>query len=167
MFRTCYAWPAATPWPVPSPPRPERYRGDVAEEQLAGAGTRRISAYPGEKFGLPESGPTSVPGMGRRLVALFIDWAVCSFIAFGLLHSQYWTLVIFGAETWILTALTGTTIGKRVLGMRVARLDGKPVGFGWSLVRTILLLFVIPPLVIDSDRRGLHDKAANTIVIRH
>jgi hypothetical protein len=165
MFRTCYAWPAAVLRPVPSPPRPERYRGDVAEEQLAG--TRQISAYPGEKFGLPESGPTSVPGMGRRLVALFIDWAICSFIAFGLLHSQYWTLVIFGAETWILTALTGTTIGKRVLGMRVARLDGKPVGIGWSLVRTILLLFVIPPLVIDSDRRGLHDKAANTIVIRH
>ena len=165
MFRTCYAWPAAVLRPVPRPPRPERYRGDVAEEQLAG--TRQISAYPGEKFGLPESGPTSVPGMGRRLLALFIDWAICSFIAFGLLHSQYWTLVIFGAETWILTALTGTTIGKRVLGMRVARLDGKPVGLGWSLVRTILLLFVIPPLVIDSDRRGLHDKAANTIVIRH
>jgi RDD family len=165
MFRTCYAWPAAVPWPVPSPPRLERYRGDVAEEQLAG--TRQISAYPGEKFGLPESGPTSVPGMGRRLLALFIDWAICSFIAFGLLHSQYWTLVIFGAETWILTALTGTTIGKRVLGMRVARLDGKPVGLGWSLVRTILLLCVIPPLVIDSDRRGLHDKAANTIVIRN
>ncbi len=112
------------------------------------------------------TGPTSVPGMGRRLLALCIDWAICSFIAFGLLHSQYWTLAIFGAETWILTALTGTTIGKRVLRMRVARLDGKAVGFGWSLVRTILLLCVIPPLVIDSDRRGLHDKAANTIVVR-
>ena len=98
---------------------------------------------------------------------MFVDWAGCSLIAYGLLHSQYWTLVIFGAETWILTALTGTTIGKRVLGLRVARLDGKPVGFGWSLVRTILLLCVIPPLVFDSDRRGLHDKAANTIVIRY
>ena len=147
----------------------------MAEEQLAGsrqaqtetgAGTRRISEYPGEKFGLPEEGPTSVPGMGRRLVALFIDWIICAVIATGLLHSQYWTLAFFGGETWILTALTGTTIGKRILGMRVARLDGKPVGFGWSLVRTVLLLCVVPPLVIDSDRRGLHDKAANTIVIR-
>jgi uncharacterized RDD family membrane protein YckC len=138
----------------------------VAEEQLAGAGTSRISAYPGEKFGLPEDGPASVPGMGRRLGALFIDWIICSIIGYGLLHSQYWGLAIFGAETWILTALTGTTIGKRALGMRVARLDGKPVGFGWSLVRTVLLLCVVPPLVIDSDRRGLHDKAANTIVVR-
>jgi len=48
----------------------------------------------------------------------------------------------------------------------VARLDGKPVGFWWSLVRTILLLTVIPPLVTDRDLRGLHDRAANTIVIR-
>jgi len=30
----------------------------------------------------------------------------------------------------------------------------------------LLLLCVVPPLVIDSDRRGLHDKAANTIVVR-
>ena len=48
----------------------------------------------------------------------------------------------------------------------MARLDGKPVGFVWSLVRTLLLLTVIPPLVTDRDLRGLHDKAANTIVIR-
>jgi len=33
-------------------------------------------------------------------------------------------------------------------------------------VRTILLLAVVPPLVNDSDLRGLHDRAANTVVIR-
>ncbi len=104
--------------------------------------------------------------MGRRFAALFIDWILCAFIATALLHSQYWALAIFGAETWILTALTGTTIGKRLLGLRVARLDGRPVGLGWGLVRTLLLLAVVPPLVTDRDRRGLHDKAANTIVVR-
>jgi len=149
--------------------------GDVADEQLAGArpapaasatGASPLSSYPGEKYGLPEDGPASVPGLGRRLAALFIDWVCCALIATGLLHSQYWTLAIFGAETYILLVLTGTTIGKRVLGMRVARLDGKRIGLGWGLVRTILLLAVVPPLVIDRDRRGLHDKAANTIVVR-
>ena len=157
-------------WRPGQPGGKARYRGVVAEEQVADAGQAgtgtRISAYPGEKFGLPEDGPASVPGMGRRLAALFIDWIICAAIATGLLHSQYWTLALFGGETWLLTALTGTTIGKRVLGMRVARLDGKPVGFLWSAVRTLLLLCVVPPLVIDSDRRGLHDKAANTIVVR-
>ena len=125
-----------------------------------------MSRYPGEKFGLPESGPRSVPGMGRRLGALLIDWLLCSLIAATLLHSRYWTIVVFAAEVYILTVLTGTTGGKRLLGMRVARLDGKPTGLGWTLVRTLLLLAVVPPLVTDRDRRGLHDKAANTIVLR-
>jgi uncharacterized RDD family membrane protein YckC len=57
-------------------------------------------------------------------------------------------------------------VGKRLLGLRVVRLDGKPVGFLWSLVRTLLFLAVIPPLVMDADQRGLHDKAADTVVIR-
>ena len=74
--------------------------------------------------------------------------------------------MVFSVEVYLLTALTGFTVGKRLLGLRVARLDGKPVGLLWSLVRTILLITVIPPLVSDRDLRGLHDRAANTIVIR-
>jgi uncharacterized RDD family membrane protein YckC len=123
-------------------------------------------AYPGERFGLPREGSRSVASMGRRLLALLIDWAVCVLIAFAAFHSQYWTLPVFAVETYVLTALTGLTLGKRLLGIRVARLDGKPVGFGWALVRTLLLLAVVPPLVSDRDLRGLHDRAAHTIVIR-
>jgi uncharacterized RDD family membrane protein YckC len=69
-------------------------------------------------------------------------------------------------EVFLLTALTGFTVGKRLTGIRVIRLDGRPVGLWWSLVRTVLLLTVIPPLVYDRDLRGLHDKAANTVVVR-
>jgi uncharacterized RDD family membrane protein YckC len=147
----------------------------VADQHVAGTGPagatpasseQPISRYPGEKFGLPESGPRSVAGMGRRFGALFIDWILCTLIATALLHSQYWTIAVFAAEVYILTVLTGTTVGKRLLGLRVARLDGKPTGAGWTLVRTLLLLAVVPPLVTDRDRRGLHDKAANTIVLR-
>ena len=123
-------------------------------------------AYPGEKFSLPENGPHSVAGMGRRLGALLIDWVICSLIAVAAFHDQYWTLVVFAVQDYLLTALTGLTIGKRLTGIRVARLDGKPVGLLWGLVRTVLLLTVIPPLVTDRDLRGLHDRAANTIVIR-
>jgi uncharacterized RDD family membrane protein YckC len=123
-------------------------------------------AYPGEKFGLPEEGPRSVAGMGRRLGALLIDWAICTLIAAAVFHDQYWTLVVFAVQDYLLTALTGLTLGKRLTGIRVVRLDGKPVGLIWGLVRTVLLLTVIPPLVTDRDLRGLHDRAANTIVIR-
>ena len=123
-------------------------------------------AYPGEKFGLPKDGPRSVASMARRLGALLIDWFACMLIALAAFHSQYLTLAVFAAEVYVLTALTGLTLGKRLAGIRVVRLDGRPVGFGWALVRTLLLLAVVPPLIADRDLRGLHDRAANTIVVR-
>lgn len=122
--------------------------------------------YPGQKFGLPREGKRSVAGFGSRLLALLIDWLLCEIIAIAAFHSQFLTIAVFGVETWVLTALTGFTVGKRIIGVRVARLDGKPVGFIWALVRTVLFLCVVPPLVYDKDLRGLHDKAANTIVLR-
>jgi uncharacterized RDD family membrane protein YckC len=122
--------------------------------------------YPGERLGLPQSGPGSVAGIGRRLGALMIDWLMCTAIALAAFHNQYFTIVVFAVEIYVLIALTGFTVGKRLLGLRVVRLDGKPVGLLWALVRTILFLAVVPPLVFDQDQRGLHDKAANTVVIR-
>jgi uncharacterized RDD family membrane protein YckC len=123
-------------------------------------------AYPGERFGLPAEGPRAVAGLGRRLAALVVDWLLCMVISLAAFRTQTWTIVIFAAESWLLTALTGLTVGKRLLGVRVARLNGRPVGFGWALLRTLLLLAVVPPLITDRDMRGLHDRAANTIVVR-
>jgi uncharacterized RDD family membrane protein YckC len=77
-----------------------------------------------------------------------------------------WTLLVFALEVWLLTGINGVTIGKRLLGIRVIATDGSRPGFGWALLRTILLLFVVPPLLSDRDLRGLHDRAANTIVVR-
>jgi uncharacterized RDD family membrane protein YckC len=122
--------------------------------------------YPGERFGLPREGSRSVAGLGRRLLALLIDWLVCTPIALAAFRSGIWTLPVFAVETYLLTALTDMTIGKRLVGIRVASLSGKPVGPWWALVRTLLLLAVVPPLITDRDLRGLHDRAANTIVIR-
>jgi uncharacterized RDD family membrane protein YckC len=122
--------------------------------------------YPGERLGLPETGSGSVATIGRRLLALLADWLLCMVVALAAFRSQFWTLPVFAAETYLLTALTGVTVGKRLLGIRVMRLGGGPAGFGWALVRTVLLLAVVPALVTDRDLRGLHDRAANTVVVR-
>jgi uncharacterized RDD family membrane protein YckC len=122
--------------------------------------------YPGERLGLPETGSGSVATIGRRLLALLADWLLCMVVALAAFRSQFWTLPVFAAETYLLTALTGVTLGKRLLGIRVMRLGGGPAGFGWALVRTVLLLAVVPALVTDRDLRGLHDRAANTVVVR-
>jgi RDD family len=123
-------------------------------------------AYPGQQFGLPERGPGSVSSMPRRLLALLIDWLLSMVIAYWWTHSQFWTIAVFAVEAYLLTALGGSTVGKRLMGIRAMRVDGGPVGFGWALVRTAILLTVVPPLLTDRDLRGLHDRAANTIVVR-
>jgi uncharacterized RDD family membrane protein YckC len=108
--------------------------------------------------------------MGRRLAALVIDWLLCTVIVVALIRParvevEYWTLAIFAVQDLVLTALTGFTIGKRLLGIRVVKLDGTIVG-AWALVRTLLLVAAIPALIADRNLRGLHDRAANTAVIR-
>lgn len=128
---------------------------------------------PGERLGLPGGGSGAVASYGRRLVGLFVDWGLSMLVAsllarsFGWDPSQrsMWTLVVFAIQAWILTALLGTTIGKRLCGIRVIRLDGRPVGLGWALARTLLLVLVVPALIWDRDYRGLHDRAANTVVV--
>ena len=138
------------------------YRGVVA--QLTEV--NQASAYPGQRFGLPEKGPGSVASMGRRVLALLIDWLLSMAIAYWITRSQYWTIAVFAVEVYILTALGGSTVGKRLVGIRTIRIGGGPIGFGWALVRTVLLLTVVPPLLTDRDLRGLHDRASNTIVVR-
>ena len=141
--------------------------GQTSTAQLtAPADTARSTAYPGQRFGLPERGPGSVASMPRRLLALLIDWLLSMLVAYGLTHSQFWTIVVFTVEVYVLTATTGFTVGKRLVGIRTVRINGGPVGFRWALLRTAILLTVVPPLLTDRDLRGMHDRASDTIVIR-
>jgi uncharacterized RDD family membrane protein YckC len=109
--------------------------------------------------------------MARRVGALFIDWIVCWVIVLAAIRPHqvdvaFWTLLLFAAQDYLFTALTGFTLGKLLLRIRVVRLDGSTVGPVWGLVRTVILLTVVPPLMSDRDLRGMHDRAANTVVIR-
>ncbi|HEX5189624.1 MAG TPA: RDD family protein [Streptosporangiaceae bacterium] len=109
--------------------------------------------------------------MARRVGALFVDWLLCWAIVVVAIRPYqadipYWTLLVFAAQDYAFTALTGFTMGKLLLRIRVIRLNGGLVGPGWALVRTLLLLTVVPPLMVDRDLRGLHDRAANSVVIR-
>ena len=120
---------------------------------------------------MPEAGPGAVAGMARRVGALFIDWLLCTLVVSVAIRPPsadvgFWTLLFFAAQDYVFTALTGLTIGKLVLRIRVTRLDGRMIGFGWGLVRTLLVLTVVPPLMVDKNLRGLHDRAANTAVVR-
>lgn len=149
----------------------------MTEQKRAGspraprAGAADQPRYPGQDLGLPETGRGAVASMSRRVGALFADWLLCWLIVLVAIRPYqadvaYWTLLLFAAQDYAFTALTGFTVGKLVLRIRVIRLDGSMVGPGWGLVRTLLLLTVIPPLMVDRDLRGMHDRAANSVVIR-
>ena len=132
--------------------------------------------YPGSDLGLPRDGPGSIAPMGRRLAAFFVDWMLCTVIAAAFIRAPFgtplfwaqlrdWTIVVFAGQDLLLTGLLGSTIGKRLFRMRVVRLDGRVIGPGWALLRTVLLLVVVPALVQDRDQRGMHDRAANAVVV--
>ena len=123
--------------------------------------------WAGQRLGLPESGAGSLAKVGRRVLALLIDWGLSLLVsqAFAKGDSTV-TLLVFGLEQWLLIATVGYSIGHRILGLQVRRLDGKYVGFWRSLIRIGLILLIIPATIWDADNRGLHDKAAGTILVR-
>jgi uncharacterized RDD family membrane protein YckC len=66
----------------------------------------------------------------------------------------------------ICIGLFGQTPGMAVAGVRcVSMADGGAIGLGRAFVRAILLALLIPAVILDSNRRGLHDRAAGSYVI--
>jgi len=123
----------------------------------------------GARLDLPESGPGSLAPVGRRAVALTIDWVLCLLIARAFLGSDPLApLLVFAAENVLLVGTLGFTFGHRLLGIRVRPLARADVGPGplRALARTVLLCLVIPAVVWDAEGRGLHDRAAGTLIVR-
>ncbi|MDQ1128592.1 RDD family protein [Microbacterium sp. SORGH_AS_0888] len=125
------------------------------------------NSYPGERLGLPETGPGSVGRVGRRIAGLVIDWACATVISIAFFSwDSIATTVVFAVVQIVFLPLLGGSPGHRLVGLRLVRLDGAWVGLWRPVVRTILLALVIPAVIWDPDQRGLHDKAAGTVLLR-
>lgn len=134
--------------------------------------------YPGERLGLPQTGPGSIARPGRRIGALLIDYAAATIIAVGFLGydpfelpteagwRQFAPMMVFAVLQILFLPTANGSPGHRMLGMRVVRMDGGWVGLWRPIVRTLLLVFVIPAVIWDTDQRGLHDKLAGTVLLR-
>jgi uncharacterized RDD family membrane protein YckC len=140
---------------------------------LDGPGGRRRRAEADEAFtvgarlGRPVDGRGSVASFGRRLAGVAIDWAIALVVARALAGPGPWApLAVFAVENLLLVGTIGTTIGHRLVGVRVELVAGGAPGPARAATRTALLCLVAPALVWDADHRGLHDKAAGTLVAR-
>ena len=137
-----------------------------------------MSEYPGERLGMPVSGAGSIARPGRRISALLIDYFAATIIAMGFLAydplelpaeagwRQFAPMMVFAVLQIVFLATANGSPGHRMLGMRVQRLDGAWVGLWRPIVRTLLLVVVIPAVIWDADQRGLHDKLAGTVLVR-
>lgn len=137
--------------------------------------------HQGASLGLPATGRGSVGSLLRRLGALLLDWMLCQLIASSFMGMRWGQvegvqafapLVLFFVLNLVLVTTMGATIGHSVLGLRVVSLDGGdgerhvPPPPGRSALRALLLCLFVPAIIMDADGRGLHDKAARTVVVR-
>lgn len=161
---------------------PSQYRGPVDKRQAIGSwlsGPRAAAedmgvelGYRGEALGLPESGPGSIAPIGRRLGALLIDWGLCLLVSYALLSggkaqaAGNWALAVFFVLSVLTVGTVGCTPGKLLLKLRVISASGGRLSLPRVVLRSVLLLIVIPAVVWDRDTRGLHDRLANSVQIQ-
>jgi uncharacterized RDD family membrane protein YckC len=116
-------------------------------------------------------------GFWRRLLATLLDAVVVS-LTLGLLHRvwpnfggvfPFW-LAIYCISLW---ATKGATIGGIICGLKVVRLDDRPVSWSVAAVRGLsaFLSLAIAGLgfiwvAFDDDKQSWHDKIAGTTIVK-
>jgi len=124
----------------------------------------------GAALGLPAEGPGSLAPFGTRVMAYLVD-AVLSALVAGIFTAprlpQSWSLLAFAGIYVAGLVAFGQTPGMRLLRLRLAHpRQGARLAVWRGVVRTALLLLLVPALVVDSDGRGLHDRLTDTAVVR-
>lgn len=127
--------------------------------------------WPGERLGLPQEGPRSVGRLGRRIVALCIDWAIAYLLSWVFFRTPegtdgFITLGIFAALQYLFLVVVNGSVGHLAMRLRLVPMSGGYLGAWRPAVRTLLLCLVIPAVIWDRDQRGLHDRAAGTVLVR-
>lgn len=125
------------------------------------------ATWPGKRLGLPESGVGSIARPGRRIVAILIDWAISSLLSYAFFaNDAFATLLVFVVIQVVFVSTIGSSIGHLVMGLRVVRVSGEPIGVWRPFARALLIAIVIPAVIWDSDQRGMHDRLIGTVLLR-
>jgi uncharacterized RDD family membrane protein YckC len=172
---------------------------DLVRRQLVGldavliSATNKVFRRPPEHADLVGGTVTGrLAGGISRLVAFLADAFTFSF-AYGLMvafvvfvvdlisksniegdHSLAWIIGYVSCAFvyyWVGLSITGRSVGKGLVGLRVVRRDGEPISPGRAAVRTIVYPFSfilglgLIPIVTSRNRRALHDWAAGDMVL--
>ena len=128
-------------------------------------------------------------GVGRRAVAIIIDsillFVVGCLIAFALGGLSGGGFSLSGAPffLWmgiglgyfiVMEAMSGATLGKRAMGLKVVKQDGTPLDWQASIVRNLMRIidgfffYLVGAIVVwvSKGKQRLGDMAAHTLVVR-
>lgn len=108
-------------------------------------------------------------GLAPRFGALLIDWILCV-LAAGLFSQPArdpWAApLVLVVEYGFFLGLFGQTPGMWLTRIRCVRVDsGRALGIPRAVLRGLLLCLLVPALIMDVERRGLHDRVAGSIVL--
>ena len=118
-------------------------------------------------------GPNMLPAasLGRRFIALALDWIMCRLIA-GLLTptvfegNAFTTLIIFYIEVTFFTIAFQASAGQRLMAIKVVGYsEQQRIGPSKVALRTLLICLVLPA-VFTNNQRSLHDHFTQSMTVR-
>jgi uncharacterized RDD family membrane protein YckC len=179
----------------PAPPAPTQNSGSAATDAALPAVPPPLASEPPPVASVPLSAPRaphiSVIGAPRagfwiRTWALLVDLILVGIISAPFREVVHVThlanglsidspgmlplIALYGALMW---RLRGTTVGGIIFGLKVVRLDDRPIDWATAIVRALgcfLSLVVIGLgffwVAFDDEKQSWHDKIAGTVVVR-
>ena len=122
----------------------------------------------GDQPETPQS-PAISASLSRRFGALVVDWLLCVGVSlfFAPMLNLGWIPVgILIAEYTFFVGLFAETPGMRLFGLRcVSFTTSRRIGIVRAFARGVLLALVLPPLLMDEQQRGLHDRLVGSMMI--
>lgn len=115
---------------------------------------------------------------GRRMVGITIDWLAAYAITLGFFAGSGsflersrnvggTVLLVLTLEYLILVALTGSSFGHRIVGLKVVRFsDGGSVTILQALIRTVLLVTIVAAITFDENGRAPNERLSNTVLMK-
>jgi uncharacterized RDD family membrane protein YckC len=143
--------------------------GQTSGVAYGGDPTAGLPSGPGP--GLPPLNEAALPraGFWIRFWATFIDAVLIFWLGTVLGPVVLLLWIAYHVALW---ALKGTTVGGVIFGLKVVRLDGRPVDMATALVRSLSSILSAIVLFVgffwvgwSRDRQAWHDRIAGTVIV--
>lgn len=129
--------------------------------------------------------PSNAVGFWRRLGASLLDGliigvplALIAYLITGETQGNWFTNLLSTLYSLLVPMFWyGYTVGKKIVGVRIARVDGEPLGIGTMLLRVLVGMVLIYGITfglaaiasaimvgVRKDKRAIHDLVAGTYV---